>query len=128
MSLALYMDVHIPVAITEALRRRGLDVLTSQDDGTTTLEDELLLARANDSGRILFSQDQDFLLIAAEWQQHGKSFVGIFFSAQQGASIGGLADDLELLLTCCEPTELRDRVTYLPLRSLQPLKAQRSVP
>ena len=32
MSLALYMDVHIPIAITEALRRKGLDILRSQDD------------------------------------------------------------------------------------------------
>jgi hypothetical protein len=118
MSLALYMDVHVPIAITETLRRKGLDVQTSQDDGSTTSEDELLLARANDLGRLLFSQDQDFLQIAAEWQQRGRFFAGILFSAQQGVSIGALANDLELLLSCCEPMELRDRVTYLPFRSL----------
>lgn len=113
----LYMDVHIPVAITEALRRKGLDVPTSQEDGTSTLEDELLLARANELGRLLFSQDQDFLQIAAGWQQRGRSFTGILFSAQQGVSIGILANDLDLVLNCCEPAELRDHVTYLPLRS-----------
>jgi hypothetical protein len=116
MPLTLYMDVHVPIVVTEALRRRGLDVLTSQNDGTATLVDELLLARATELGRILFTQDQDFLRIAADSQREGRSFLGVVFAAQQGVSLGRLADDLELLLTCCEPQELRDRVTYLPLR------------
>jgi hypothetical protein len=40
------MDVHIPLAITEGLRRRGIDVLTAQQDGAHRLEDDLLLQRA----------------------------------------------------------------------------------
>ena len=116
MPSALYVDVHIPMAVTESLRRRGLDVLTSQDDGTITDDDERLLVRASELGRILFSQDQDFLRITTDWQLRGRSFPGVFFAPQQGASLGVLANDLELLLTCCEPEELRDRVIYLPLR------------
>jgi hypothetical protein len=116
MPLALYVDVHVPIALTESLRRRGLDVLTSQGDGTATRDDPALLARANELGRILFSQDQDFLKIATDWQRSGRTFVGIVYAVQQGASLGRLAGELELLLTCCEPEELRDRVTYLPLR------------
>ena len=69
MPSTLYMDVHVPMAVTETLRRRGLDILTSQDDGTATRDDEGLLARAAELGRVLFSQDQDFLRIAAEWQR-----------------------------------------------------------
>ena len=56
MALKLYMDVHVPLPVTVALRQRGLDVLTSQDDGTTTHDDEPLLARAAELGRVLFSQ------------------------------------------------------------------------
>jgi hypothetical protein len=116
MPLALYMDVHAPIVVTESLRRRGLDILTSQEDGTATQDDEALLGRANELGRVLFSQDQDFLHIAAGWQRTNRTFVGLVFAAQQGVSLGRLADDLELLLTCCAPDELRDRVTYLPLK------------
>lgn len=115
MSLALYMDVHIPRAITRSLRGRGLDVLTSQEDGTTRLDDDALLARASELGRILFSQDQDLLRIAAEWQSLGRAFPGVVFSLQQGVSLGILADDLELLLRCGLPEELQDSVIYLPL-------------
>ena len=116
MPLDLYMDVHVPISVTSALRRKGLNILTSQDDGTGTLDDESLLARATELDRALFSQDQDFLHIAAEWQRTGRSFVGLLFAAQQVVSLGRLADDLELFLTCCEPEETRNRVIYLPLR------------
>ena len=34
MTLRYYMDVHVPSVITESLWRRGIDVLTSQEDGT----------------------------------------------------------------------------------------------
>ena len=43
MSLSVYMDVHVPFAITEGLRRRKIDVLRSQDDETTEVDDESLL-------------------------------------------------------------------------------------
>jgi hypothetical protein len=37
MAIAFYFDVHIPKPITNGLRLRGVDVLTSQEDATTTL-------------------------------------------------------------------------------------------
>jgi Domain of unknown function (DUF5615) len=115
MALALYMDVQIPAAITEGLRRRGIDVLTSQEDGTREEDDATLLVRATELERVLFTQDSDFLRIAAEWQQTGRAFPGVVFAHQQGVSIGPLIEDLELLLTCCGINELESRVTYLPL-------------
>jgi len=32
MAIKLYMDHHVPRAITEGLRLRGVDVLTAEDD------------------------------------------------------------------------------------------------
>ncbi len=55
MSVALYMDVHVPAAITRALVLRNVDVLTAQLDGTIELSDSDLLDRATDLGRVLFS-------------------------------------------------------------------------
>ena len=88
-------------------------MLTSQRDGTAQQDDDVLL-RATALGRLLFSQDQDLLHIAAAWQQSGRPFTGVLFAHQQGVSLGRLIDDLELVLTCCAPDELRIRVTYLP--------------
>jgi predicted nuclease of predicted toxin-antitoxin system len=76
----LYMDVHVPSAITEGLRRRGIDVLTSQDDGTREASDEILLTRATGFDRLLFTQDEDFLTLAPSWQSSGRSFTGIAFA------------------------------------------------
>ena len=112
----LYMDVHVPSAITEALRRRGMDVLTSQDDGTREASDDVLLTRATGFDRLLFTQDEDFLKLAPSWQSSGKPFTGIAFAHQIGTSIGRLIEDLELLVLCATEDELNNRVIHLPLR------------
>jgi hypothetical protein len=52
-SFPLYMDVHVPYAITRALRQRGVNVLTAQEDGTTEWDDPPLLDRATELGRLL---------------------------------------------------------------------------
>jgi hypothetical protein len=45
-SLMLSMDVHIRQAVTDGLRRRGVDVLTAQEDNAARLSDDELLDRA----------------------------------------------------------------------------------
>ena len=70
------MDVHIPLVITEGLRRRGMDVLTAQQDGADRLEDDLLLQRATTLERALFSQDEDLLAIAATYQGKKRRLFG----------------------------------------------------
>jgi Domain of unknown function (DUF5615) len=57
MTVALYMDVHIPQSITIQLRRRNIDVLTAQEDNTIALPDEQLLERSTELRRVLFTQD-----------------------------------------------------------------------
>ena len=61
MPIGIYMDVHIPKAITNGLRLRGVDIITAQEDNTTTLPDDELLSRATELGRPIFSQDDDLL-------------------------------------------------------------------
>jgi len=115
MALPYYMDVHVPSVITESLRRRGIDVLTSQEDGTRQADDESRLQRATDLGRILFSQDVDLLQIASEWQTRERSFAGVIFAHQQRTGIGPLVNDLELIAQCCKASELADQVYFIPL-------------
>jgi len=109
------MDVHIPGAITEGLRRRQLNIVTCQEDGTREHSDESLLERALELGRVLFSQDQDLLRIARQWQTAGRSFTGLIFSSQH-VSIGKLVSDLELVAYCCTKEEVANNVLYLPIK------------
>ena len=115
MPLAIYMDVHVPASISAGLRRKQIDVRTAQDDSTDRMSDEDLLTRATDLGRVLLTQDTDFLEIAARWQHHGLAFSGILF-ARQGTPIGQLIDDPELCLTAMTADEFRNRLFHLPLR------------
>jgi predicted nuclease of predicted toxin-antitoxin system len=61
MSLFLYMDVHVPRAVTRSLIAAGIDVITAQEDGCARMPDPELLDRASSLGRILFSRDEDLL-------------------------------------------------------------------
>jgi hypothetical protein len=114
-SVGLYMDVHVPRPITRGLRRRGVDVLTAQEDGTDRLEDGDLLNRAMEVGRILFSQDEDLLIEAARRQREGISFGGVIYAPQIALSIGQSIDDLELLAKAAVREDFTNLVQYLPL-------------
>ena len=115
MSVALYMDVHIRWAITAGLRRRGVDVLTAQEDGAARYEDPALLDRATQLGRVLVSQDDDLLQEAARRQAAGERFSGVVYSHQLRITVGQASRDLELLASVYEPVDMENRVEYLPL-------------
>src|SRR4051794_6821847 len=109
------MDHHVDAAITEGLRRRGVDVLTCREDGTATWDDELVLERASSLGREFFTQDDDFLAIASRWQSQGRAFAGIVYGHQLMISVGKAVQDLELVAKVYEPEDLLIRVEFLPL-------------
>jgi hypothetical protein len=115
-SVALYVGVHVPRPITRGLRRRGVDVLTAQEDRTARWVDPVLLDRASELGRVLFSQDEDLLIEAANRQRGGISFGGVIFAPQLGLSVGECVEDLELLAKAGEAADFANAVHYLPLR------------
>jgi hypothetical protein len=112
----LYLDVHVPAAIAAQLRARGVDVLTSQDDGTTELADPDLLARSTALGRLLFTQDIRFKALAEDWQRAGRNFAGLVFGHQLHGSIGQYVRDLELIAKITGPGDWIGQVEQLPLR------------
>lgn len=109
------MDVHVPLAITRGLRRRGVDVLTSQQDGTTEMPDDQLLDRAMQLGRVLFTRDQDLLAEAAKRLRDRKPFATVIFARQMDVSIGQCVFDLEIISMSGMPGEAVGLVIYLPL-------------
>lgn len=87
--ISFYFDEHVPLAVSTALRLRGVDVLTVQDAGLTGASDEVHLALALLERRVIFTQDDDFLKFAANGNPHA----GIVFAAQRtkvGQIIRGL--------------------------------------
>lgn len=115
MALALYMDQHVPRAITAGLRLRGVDVLTAYEDGAGGFDDPALLDRASALGRVLFTQDDDLLAEAARRQAAGLPFAGIVYGHQLRVTVGACVRDLELIATIGQADDLRDQVVFLPL-------------
>lgn len=115
MSVAFYMDVHVPESISDELARRGIDVLTAQADGTTRLDDDAILDRATSLDRALFTTDVDFLRIGVQRQSQARSFAGIIFVRQLAMDVGRCITDLELIGLCYDPVDLHNRIEYLPL-------------
>ena len=115
MSLGLYMDVHVPAAISRGLRRRGVDVLRAQEDHAERLPDSELLRRATQAERLLFSQDKDLLAEGAVRRAKGEHFAGIVFARQTAVSIGACVRDLEIICKVLSPEEVANKVIYLPL-------------
>jgi len=114
-SVGLYMDVHVPAAITRGLVMQGVDVTTAQLDGAAEMNDSDLLDRATKLGRVLFSQDEDLLAEAASRQRNGKAFGGVVYAHQLAITIGRAINDLEILSQAGDPKDFANRVEYLPL-------------
>jgi predicted nuclease of predicted toxin-antitoxin system len=113
-SVPLYFDHNVDLAIVAGLRRRGVDVLTAREDGAHTTDDEILLERATALGRVLVSNDKDFSAITARWYREGRHFTGLIRTRQENISIGMMIDDLEIIAGIMEPGEMIDQIEYVP--------------
>lgn len=108
------MDVHVPRAITNGLKRRGVQVTTAQEDGTAELDDPLLLTRATELGCALYTQDDDLLAEAHRRQTVGESFGGVIYSHQLRSPIGKCIDDLDPIAQTFDADDLRNLVEFIP--------------
>ncbi len=59
--LRFHLDEHIDTAIADGLRRRGIDVTTTAEAGLRGAGDEAHVAFALSEGRVLVTNDADFL-------------------------------------------------------------------
>lgn len=115
MTINLYMDENVPLPVTDGLRRRDVDVLTAPEDNRQGTPDPILLDRATELQRVMFTQDQDFLVEANRRQVEGVNFSGVIYAHQQNIDTGGCVRDLEIIAKVSEPEECANRVQYLPL-------------
>ena len=90
--IGLYFDENMPEAAAIQLSDQGIDFLTTQEAercGTSDLEQ---LRFATKQGRVICSQDKDFLILARTHPLHsGIAFIP-FRSREIGALVKGLRD------------------------------------
>jgi predicted nuclease of predicted toxin-antitoxin system len=103
-----HTDEHISWAVIEGLRRRGIDVSTTLDAGLKSATDEQQLRRAHEEGRVLVTQDTDFLRLHALGAQHS----GIAF-VPQTRTAGEILRMLVLLHDMLTAEEIAGSVEFL---------------
>ena len=103
-----FTDEQVPKAVIMGLRRRGVDVLTVPEAGTLGASDGEQLRRARDEGRVIFTQDDDFLRLAATDSSHA----GVVYATQE-RPIGQIIRGLMLIHGVLEAEEMAGRVEFL---------------
>jgi len=106
--IKFYLDEHVPLAVASGLRRRGVDVLTVQDAGMLGAEDDAHIELVTKQGRVIFTQDADFLRLHASGVEHA----GIVYMPQR-TSVGYILRGFMLIYEVLEPEELKNRVEFL---------------
>src|SRR5262245_30630783 len=99
-TIRFHLDEHVAHAVADGLRRLGVDVTTADGDH---------LAYTLAESRVLFTQDDDFLALAATGSEHA----GLAYCRQNTRSIGEIIRALELIWEIYEPDEIRNRVEFL---------------
>lgn len=108
-TIRFHLDENCSKAIAGGLRRRGIDVTTTPEAGLMGASDEQQAAFGLDEGRVLFTQDHDFLRLDAAGVPHA----GIAYCAKDAKPIGELIQSLVLVWELHEPDEMAGRVEYL---------------
>jgi hypothetical protein len=107
--MLFHLDENVDHAIARALRQRGIDVTTSTEValvGTNDLE-QLEFARA--AGRVIFTQDSDFLRLHSSGLPHA----GIVFAASGSRTVGEIVRFLCLLNDCVDSQEIAGNVEFV---------------
>ena len=106
--IRFYTDEQVARAVVRGLRRRGVDVLTVPEAGTLGVSDAEQLHRARDEERVIFTQDDDFLRLAAEGADHA----GIVYASQEHG-VGEIIRGLMVIHEVLNADEMAGRVEYL---------------
>ncbi|HSN75908.1 MAG TPA: DUF5615 family PIN-like protein [Anaerolineae bacterium] len=107
--IRFHLDENVNLAIASGLRRRGIDVTTSKEAGLVGATDDQQLNFAWREGRVLVTQDTDFLVIAAQAEQHA----GIAFARKGSRSVRKMSEQLELIHAAMSVEEMIGHIEYL---------------
>lgn len=113
-NLPLYADEGVDGAVVRGLRRLGWDVIRAIDTHPPGTSDEVHFKSAANMGRVLVSNDQDMLAIAARWHHGRRTFSGlIYWIPNKYERVGDVLRALAAAATEAETNPLRARVKFL---------------
>ncbi|WP_368667609.1 DUF5615 family PIN-like protein [Synechocystis sp. LEGE 06083] len=107
--MKFHLDENISHSIALGLRHRSLDVTTTPKAGLLGVSDQEQLQFAASEGRVIFTQDTDFLKLAQSFPHH----TGIVYCSQRNKSIGQIIQGLVLMWEILEPEEMFNHIEFL---------------
>ena len=107
--IKFHLDENVSSAIADGLRRRGINATTTAEVGLIGASDETQLAFEHQSGRLLFTLDDDFLRLHAQ----GKPHAGIAYCKQGTRSIGQMLRALVVIFEAMTTDEVSGQILFL---------------
>ena len=108
-TIRFHLDENCDPRIGAGLRLHGIDVTTTPEVGLIGTSDEAQLNCAASAGRVIITNDTDFLRLHAA----GAAHTGIVFCSSQHRSLGELIRLLVLIWELLELGEMQGHVEYL---------------
>lgn len=103
-----YTDEHVSKSVIKGLRRRGVDVLTTPEASSMGASDAEHLKLAKKEGRVIFTQDADFLRLHAKTVEHS----GIVY-ASVTTPVGEIIKGLMLIHDILSSEDMIDHVEFI---------------
>ena len=107
--IRFHLDENVDPAIALSLRRYGIDVTTTNEVDLRGETDEAQLKFIQQTQRVIFTQDADFLVIASVNNNHP----GITYCKKGTRSLGEIIERLILIYEVFTPKDLIGNVEFL---------------
>jgi len=108
-TIRFHTDENVRSAVAHGLRRLGIDATTAAEADLLTASDEEHLAFCHREGRVLFTHDDDFLVLHSRGLPHA----GIVYCHTEARSVGDILRSLKLLWAIYEPEDVFGRVEFV---------------
>lgn len=113
MPLSLYADECLDARTVAGLRRRSIDIQTTADEALLGAPDERQLAQAIARGRVVVTNDQDFLRLAHDRMEKGLPFPGVIF-VLPGTPVGDAVRAIADLAVVLDAYDMAGRIEWVP--------------
>jgi predicted nuclease of predicted toxin-antitoxin system len=107
--IRFHLDENVDRAIASGLRRRAIDVTTTKDAGLLGATDVQQLDYARREGRVMFTQDADFLIIASNTAEHA----GIVYARKGTRTHRQIIESLELIHHVLDSDDMPGHVEFI---------------
>jgi len=109
----IYTDESVDIAIVKGLKRLMIEAQSCQDANKLGLTDRQQLCYAYENGFVLFTHDDDFIKLNAEYVSQGKEHCGIIYAHQKDYNVGECIRRLKLIVDVLSPEDMKNHVEFL---------------